>query len=585
MTRTPLQTDSAESLQLKRSVRVIYLVVAVVTLAMALLLGRVAQLQWQPPQRLADQLGDRKSTAKLVARRGALLDREGRHLAVSHIGYRLFVDPQLIEDHDAFAPELAHALGDNPVRIEQLISKRDHTRYVVVTENLTPRQVAAARALDQRAIGIEPMPLRTYPQGPVAGQLIGFVGRDHDGLDGLEYAYNTTLAETTGNVRYTRDAARRPVWVQRDAYRPPAHGQDLRLSIDTIIQSITEQHLADSCTKYEAQSGEAIVMHAATGQVLAMANWPFYDPTTGGNTDAEHRRNRCVTDPYEPGSIFKPFIYAATLTAGKTDPTERIDCTEAGFWISPLGRHLNDDHAVGEVTSDEVLVHSSNIGMAKFGMRMGSQNLYHAVEQFGFGSLTGSRIPGESIGIVNPLKRWNHYSETSVPIGQEIAVTPIQMVRAFAAFANDGLMPTPTLLAGDEQTPLYQRALDPGTTRHLRSVMRRVVTEARAQPHARSDRYRIWGKTGTAQVPDREKGGYIEDGITGSFVCGAPLNRPEIVVLVVVHMPNKKIGYYGSTVAAPYAARIVEDTLEYLGVPEDADLDRAATADVAMIGE
>ncbi len=581
MTRhVKLQTDSAEAAQLRRSLWVGYLGVALISVVLVALLGRVAQLQHRPPAQLADQAGPRQTTNQLLSRRGALLDRKGRRLAVTHVGYRLFVDPQLIEDFSTFSFYLAQATGDDPARIDRLIAANTDRRYVVVKPLLDDALVQNVRQLNRRAVGLEPVSVRSYPQGPLAGQVIGFVGAEHRGLDGLEFSLNDRLAGQDGAVRFVRDSERRPVWVERDAYRPPTHGDDLRLSLDVAVQAIAERYLAETCGKHKAEAGEAIVMDAVNGQVLAMANWPAYDPSSGGKGDANLRRNRCVTDPYEPGSIFKPFVHSAATMMQIANPTEKIDCTDAGYWVSPAGRRLRDAHGVGEVTWDEVLVNSSNIGMAQVGLRMGKRKMHATLQRFGFGAPTGSRLPGESAGIVNPLRRWNHYSLTSVPMGQEVAVTPLQMVRAFAAFANGGLMPTPTLIADHEATPIYQRAIAPQAADHTRAVLRRVVAEGTGR-RANSKRYRIWGKTGTAQVPDPVNGGFIEGGYTGSFVCGAPLRNPRIVVIVVVHQPKKSLGYYGGVVAAPYAQRIVEDTLQYLGVPEDGELDDTPPTRVA----
>lgn len=556
--------------QLSRTLWGARTIAVVITLAFLALLGRVGQLMWQTDPELQAHAGTRASADQLLTRRGAILDRNGRTLAVSRVGYRLFVDPALIDDDTEFAFTLARAIGDDPARIEQLIGQRPDSRYIVIDRLLADEQVAAVKALESRAIGIEPRLVRSYPLREIAGQLVGFVGEEHRGLDGAEFLFESELAGENGRVAYLRDARRRPVWIESTGYTPPTYGNDIALSIDAMIQAITEHHLAAAAEKYKAQAAEAIVMHARTGQILAMANWPFFDPNQGGNVDVALRRNRCITDPYEPGSIFKPFVHAALTAAGFAKPTEKIDCTTSGFYVTSGRRRLRDAHGHGTITWDQVLIQSSNIGMAIVAQRMGAAKLHAAVTAFGFGQPTGSALPGESRGIVNPLRQWNHYSVTSVPMGQEIAVTPLQMVRAFAAFANSGLIPTPSILAAYQDRPIYQQAIDPDTADRTRQVLARVVAEGTGRK-ARSDKYRIWGKTGTAQVPDRVNGGYIDNAYTASFVCGAPLRRPQIVVIVVVHRPDKSIGHYGGTVAAPAAKLIVEQTLEYLGTPHDAD--------------
>lgn len=567
--------EPPQQTQVRRTAQFGVIGAAVFTIALVALMGRVAYLRHSPPAPLSEHAGPRTSARELPARRGALLDRTGRPLAVTRIGYRLFVDPQLIDDHATFAVELARATGDDPARIDQLIGERADLRYVVVSRLIDESKLTAIEALNSRAIGLEPRAVREYPQGALAGQLVGFVGDEGHGLDGLEFRLNERLAGRTGRVQFVRDARRRAVFVDRDAYTPPDHGNDTHLTIDAVVQGIAERHLAETCNQHKAKAGEAIVLDPVTGEVLAMANWPAFDPTQRGNADALTRRNRCVTDAYEPGSIFKPFVHAAATDRGAANPDELIDCTEAGFWVSPGRRQLHDAHGVGEVSWDDVLVFSSNIGMAQVGLRLGKAAMHAALRRFGFGSPTGSGLPGESPGIVNPLRQWNHYSETSVPMGQEVATTPLQVARAFAAFGNGGLIPAPTIIADANTPPIYQRALSAESADHTRLVLREVVERGTGR-RANSDRYRIWGKTGTAQVPDRQRGGYKPDAYTGSFVCGAPLRRPRIVVIVAVHEPKRELGYYGGVVAAPFAKKIVEETLTYLGVPEDADPDAPA---------
>ncbi len=551
--------------------RLLLLTISVVLLG---LLGRVWQLQHRPAAQIEAHAGRRDGAQPLLARRGALLDRRGRALAISRVGHRLFVDPALIgEDRERnFALHLAHAVGGDPARIDMLIDQRRDSRYVVIDKLLPPEKVFAAQAFASRAVGVQPVAVREYPYGELAGQLLGFVGADHTGLDGMELLCDSPLRGTGGTLAYRRDATRRPLAVDAAGLKLPEHGADVRLSIDAVVQDIAERTMHQTCTLYQAKRGEAVVMDARSGQVLAMVNWPSFAPAAGGNVQPALRRNRCVTDPYEPGSIFKPFVHAAATELDLARPDEMIECTDSGFYVSPQGRRLRDARGHGTISWAKVLIESSNIGMAIVGQRMGVARMHAAVRAFGFGSATGVGLPGESVGIVNPLNRWNHYSQTSVPMGQEIAVTPIQMARAFAAFANQGMIPTPTVFADRADRPIYQRAIGAQVADATRRLLRRVVTEGTGRK-AQSDKYRIWGKTGTAQVADRVNGGFLDDAYTASFVCGAPLNRPRLIVIVVVHQPDRSIGYYGGTVAAPAARQIVEQSLEYLGEPHDADID------------
>jgi cell division protein FtsI/penicillin-binding protein 2 len=545
-------------------------VVCLLTIVFVALLGRVVQLRCWPSERLQQHLVAREGRSTLLARRGTLLDRAGRVIATSEIGYRLFVDPQLIDDPSTFATHLAHQVGLDPAEVDQAIGSSSSRRFVVIRESVTQRQKQAVHRWDHPAVGLQARQVRQYPAGPLAGQLVGFVGHEQSGLDGLEHVWQPQLSGRNGRLRFAADVRNQPVWVPPSAYRPPRDGQDRRLSIDLVIQSCAEEVLGEAVERYGARAGEVVVMDSRDGQLLALANWPRFDPAAGGNVPPELRRNRCVTDPYEPGSIFKPFIHAAALESGVVRPEEIIDCTESGFTVTAGGRRLRDARGHGRIDWDQVLVESSNIGMAIVGQRLGTARMAAAVDRFGFGRITGSGLPGESAGIVRPARKWNHYSVTSIPMGQEIAATPLQMVRAFSAFANGGLMVCPTILADEDGRPILQRAIERNAADHVRQVLRRVVSDERGTGRrARSQRYAIWGKTGTAQVPDRVHGGYLEKAYTASFVCGAPLRHPRLIVLVVIHEPDPKIGYYGGTVAAPVAREVVDRTLTYLGVPPD----------------
>ncbi len=573
MTRAPAppSLDPPDHRQHHRCLRVARVCAWLMTVAMVVVFGRVVQLQQRPAEPVARTAAARASESRLIARRGALVDRHGRRLAGSRVGYRLYVDPVSIDRPDVFAAKLARAIGDDAARIDRAIGNADRDcRYLVIDHLLDEHEADAVRRLKLMGVVLEQRLVRAYPAGPVAGQVIGFVSRDHRGIDGVEYVLDAALRGEDGSVEYMRDVRRRPVWIESGTQQPARDGRDIALSLDAVIQSTAEAELAAAAEHYRAKRAELIVMHAGSGQVLAMANWPSFDPNEGANVDAALRRNRCVTDPFEPGSIFKPIVFAAATGAGVAEPSEMIDCTDAGFYVSPGGRRLGDAHGHGRITWDGVLTFSSNIGMAIVGQRLGAERMYAAVRAFGMGQPSGVGLPGESSGIVNPLERWNHYSVTSVPMGQEIAVTPMQITRAFSAFANDGLMVAPSILAADADRPIYQRATDPATARHVRRVLRRVVTEGTGRHRANSRLYRLWGKTGTAQVPDRENGGYLDRAYTASFVCGAPLHHPQIIVTVVVHQPDPAIGYYGGTVAAPVARSVVEKTLAYLGTPPDA---------------
>lgn len=553
-----------------RSLTVGRIVVLAISTAMVAVLGRVWHLQTSPPSAVAQLLDSQHSRSRLLGRRGNITDRQGRLIATTRVATRLFVDPLLVVEPQTFSEKVGYKLGYDPAWVEKTIAERINSRYVVIDHRMDDRKLHALRQLELPGLSSEPTLVRDYPMGAVAGQIVGFVGRDGVGLEGVEHELDRKLIGEAGRIRYWRDARKEPLMVDRAGYSAPQDGNSVRLSIDLIIQSIAEEALAAACKEFEAKSGQIVIMHPRTGEILAMANVPTFDPNRFGESTVDERRNRCVTDAFEPGSTFKPFVWAAATDAGVAHPTERIDCTSSGAYRFSFGRTLRDAHPVGHVDWDTVLIKSSNIGMGIVGMRLGANRMWQAVNSFGFGSPTGSQLPGESPGILNPLKKWTMYSVTSVPMGQEIAVTPLQLARAFCAFANGGLLVHPTIRAKSaediqRESIIQERVISQSAADHTRQVLRRAVVEGTGRK-ADSKLYDVFGKTGTAQVPDRVKGGYIPDHYTGVFVCGAPYDDPAIVMAVVIHSPNKKKGYYGGIIAAPTAMRVIEQTLPYLGI-------------------
>jgi len=549
------------------------IVITCVSVGMLGLLGRVIQLQTHPPAPVLNQIDSQHGRRTLQSRRGNLLDRRGRVMATTHIAHRLFVDPQLIQDPNTFSEQIGYRLGYDPARVEQMIGLKSHRRYVVIDPRLNDERLAQLKAFRLRGLADQPYVVRDYPLGPVAGQVIGFVGVDHQGLEGLERTLNSRLRGQSGSLSYLRDASRKPLWVNRDNYDPPQDGQAIRLSLDVTLQTIAETELAQGCQAFGAPSGQLIVMDPYTGEILAMANYPAFDPNHFMQSRPDDHRNRCVTDVFEPGSTFKPFIWAATTEAGLARPNEIIDTTTTGVYVTAKGRRLRDVRGHGRVTWDDVLVMSSNIGMAIIGQRMEAQRLFTAVRAFGFGRKTGSGLPGEVSGIVNPLKQWNHYSVTSVPMGQEIAVTALQLTAAFCAIANDGYVISPTILVRQTDGPdsparIYECVLSPKVAAHTREVLRRVVTEGTGR-RANSALYTVFGKTGTAQIADHTHGGYLQDQYISSFIGGAPVDTPRLVVAAIIHRPDIALGHYGGTVAAPVVRRVIEQSLAYLGVVPD----------------
>ncbi len=528
-------------------------------------------LQFDPGERIQSRIDTQRGRTALVARRGNLTDRRGRIMATTQAARRLFVDPLLIEDPTAFSEYVGYELGYNPAQLERTLFQRPNARYLVLDEQVNDARLKKLKTIKLAGLATETNLVRHYPMGNLAGQVIGFVGRDGIGLEGLERVFNPAMRPTPGAISYWRDAARRPIWVEPAQYRPPADGQGIRLSLDAVIQSIAQQHLKQAIEQFGAESGQMVVISPRTGEILAMANEPPFNPNDFASTKRELYRNRCVTDAFEPGSTFKPFVWAAATRAGIMTPGQLVDCTKSGVYRTDFGRRLHDSHPIGEVTWENVLIKSSNIGMAIAGQQLGIGPMYEAVSHFGFGEKPGSPLPGESPGLVQMPHNWTKYTLTSVPMGQEIAVTALQLARGFSAFANGGLLVQPTIRALDPQRPedrvqIHRRAIDEQTANLTREVLHRVMTEGTGRK-ANLKTYAMFGKTGTAQMADPVNGGYLEDQYLSAFVCGAPLNDPQLVIATFIQKPDKAKGYYGGIVAAPASAAVMEKALRYLEGP------------------
>ena len=561
-------------------------VAIVLTGVFLLLLGRVVQLQQQPHAGVTERLRRQASDVPLSARRGAILDRRGRPLTQTRTTLRLFVDPALIEDHGVFGEEVARRGGASlrldPLEVERRVSARPGSRYVVLADGITGTAALAAEEVVRAVpgVGLEQRLERSHPHGTVASQLLGFVGTDGHGQEGMERALDAELLGSSGRRPMFRDAQRRPLWTVGRRYHPQADGRTARLTLDLNLQRLGERLLAETLETYEADSGQLIAMDPRTGEILALANAPAFDPEANRSAP-DAWRNRAVTDAVEPGSVMKPLVWAAALELGLTEPEEVFDTTLRGWWKPRRGPVLRDAHPHGELTWDGVLVRSSNIGMAMVAERMGRPQLDRVLRDFGFGTATGSGIPGEAAGMLRRVEDWSWTDLSRLPMGQGIAVTPIQMVRGFCAVANGGLLVQPRIRIDGEPPDTVlsppARVLSPEVAEHTKRVLRRVVTEGTGR-HARSDRFKIFGKTGTAQLPDLIRGGYEAEGYLSCFIGGGPLANPRLVVGVFIQRPDKKIGHYGGVVAGPPAKAFLEQALHYLGETADVEGDTEAGA-------
>jgi len=419
---------------------------------------------------------------------------------------------------------------------------------------------------------------RVYPLKSLAGQILG-IANNYGGVDGAEIQFNDLLQARAGQISSLKDATRHTLLINQRGYNDGENGCDVWLTMDTVIQSIAEEELANAGEHFKAESGVAVVMDPYSGRILAMATWPPYDPGQYQQTKPELRRNRAF-DPYEPGSIFKTVVAAWAIEKGVVTPATVFDC-HMGHWTDPTGRAVTDHGGYGAMSVEDILVKSSNIGMAQVGWRMGIPMLYEAVSTFGFGARTGVELPGDEKGIVPALAQWNKGTLTSASFGYAVAATPLQLVRGFCTFANGGYLVTPRAIQAVELSPgnvvpwdreagpaLAKQIISAKTCTTMRNILEGVYERGTAKS-ARSKLYRLYGKTGTAHLAIQGAGHYAGDQYNGSFLAAGPMTQPRLAVIVTLHKPDRSLGHFGGTVAAPAATQILERALLYLQVPPD----------------
>jgi len=514
------------------------------------------------------------TTERVPARRGTIYDRKFRKLALTRDVQSCFLAPNEVEDVAAVVLSLARALGLDSRQLFRKVEPRREKYFVWIKRHLSDREARRVEALALPGVHFRTEQQRVYPAGVLASHILGFTDIDGRGLEGLEYRFNAELTGQDGRRTVYRDGRRRRRQAGSEDDVPAKDGYDLVLTIDVAVQTIVEQELDRIMDEWAPRSATIIVLDVPTGEILALGNRPTYDPNRAGRFPADSRLNRAVACTFEPGSVFKPFVLAGALEDGLVTLDDELFC-HLGYYKPERARGLHDHKPFGWLTVRDVVVQSSNIGMALIGERMGPRRLYETVRAFGFGERTGVELPGEAVGMVYPLTRWNSSSLSRVPMGHEVAATPLQVISAFNAIANDGVLVHPRVVravvdgrrgVGYRPAPAEKEAvLTPGVARTiLRRVLADVVREGTGQ-RAGLTTYEVAGKTGTAQK--LVEGRYSHSRFVSSFVCAAPVEVPRISVLVSVDEPSKGLNYYGGTVAAPSAARVVEATLLYLQVP------------------
>ena len=505
----------------------------------------------------------------LQPERGRILDRHGRVLATSVVIQSIYVNPQEIAAPDEVAPHLARLLQRPFLEVrEKLVGKGT---FVWLERQVAPETVSQLQALNLRGVYFKNETRRYYPKQHLAGQVLGFVGVDEQGLGGVEAQYNRELAGQPRQIMLQRDAKKRPVsFLAADAAEHP-RGADVYLTLDERLQHVAERELAAQVQFTQAKSGLVLMMQPHTGAILAMASYPFFDPNAFRDPQQQAwQRNRAVTDPTEPGSTFKLIVAAASLEAETVRMNDVFFC-ENGLMIQS-GRRIRDHEPYGFLRFPEVIEHSSNICTVKISERLSSLTLYHYIRRFGFGEKSLVELPGEDAGQLRAPQRWSRFSHASLAIGQEISVTPLQLLTAYAAVANGGWLMRPRIVSRlvDAETETHfppevrQQILSPQTVEKLTTIFTGVVERGTGKTAA-VEGYTVAGKTGTAQKVDRHRGVYSNREVMASFVGYMPAEEPQLILLVMIDEPQKL--RWGSQAAAPVFQRVAQQALHYLQIP------------------
>jgi cell division protein FtsI (penicillin-binding protein 3) len=502
--------------------------------------------------------------------RGVVYDRNGHELAMSIKVDSIFAVPSEVPDHAMAANVLARITGQDPHEI--LGHLQASRNFCWIARKVDAAVSNRVRALNLRGIYFTKEPKRFYPKGELAAQVLGYVGLDDEGLGGIEREYDDSLRGIGGKMSISMDARR--VKLGRVEQRPEP-GENVILTIDEKIQWIVEREIDQAMKDTQAEAATVVVQNPNTGEILALANRPTFNPNMFRTVPQQALNDRAVSDVYEPGSMFKTVTLSAALEEKVTTPDDRYDVSQ-GF-IVVGGKRMRDAHHMGVLTTAQVLAQSSNVGAIKIGMKLGEDRLYKYMRAFGYGQQTGIELPGETRGLVKPVKNWSKTSIGAMSIGQEVGITALQAVSAISAIANDGVYTPPRLVAGvtppgkPQQVvfkPAQQhRVISTLTAAEMRKMMEGVVLFGTAR-RAILDGYSSAGKTGTAQKVDPRTGRYGPHYVA-SFVGFAPVNTPAVTIAVIID--SAKGLHQGGQVSAPVFARIAQQVLAYLDVPYDVE--------------
>jgi len=565
----------------------IHLCIQVALLALCV---RMAVIQClHRPRYISLAEGMERSTVTIAPKRGRILDRNGQILAATVDAQSVWLNPQVVPaaERSVYSAQLAEALDIDAEKIARRIERVSNKNgfFIWVKRKISSEELAAVKALELPGIGFRTEGQRRYPKESFLCHVLGFVDTDDNGLEGLEHRFDSVLKGIPGEEAFLRDGRGRKLGEKETPEIPVEHGRSLVLTIDSSVQLIMEEELDRVWEKHKPETLSAVAMDPWTGDILAMASRPTFNPVNRGTAPASSRQNIAVTACVEPGSSFKPFVAATALAYGVVTPDTVFNCRQGKYRIGR--RVLNDAHPLGNISVRDVMAYSSNIGMAQIVAMLTKDQLHDALRAFGFGAPTGIILAGESAGIVRPVSKWSKLSMTSLAMGQEVATSTLQLTAGFCVFANGGWYVQPRLMRGVADHDGAQ-ILEPASQSEPRRVLSESIANTMCKDlltgviergtarRAAIDGYRLAGKTGTAQIARVDGRGYELGAYSATFVGIAPADNPLVVIGLIAKHP-KGGSYYGGVVAAPAVSRMSEKILSTWRVPRTAPTVRFAS--------
>jgi cell division protein FtsI (penicillin-binding protein 3) len=536
---------------------------AVILLGLVGLAGRAAYLQGMHKGFLQQKGESRYSrVVEISAHRGMITDRHGEPLAISTPVESVWASPQDMEITTSQIKKLAEIIGMNSAEIQKKIEgpQRD---FVYLKRHLPPEIAARVVELNMPGVFLRREFRRYYPAGELTAHMLGFTDVDDNGQEGVELAWQDDLAGKPGSRRVIKDRKGRIV-EDIESIRVPRPGRDIALSIDSKIQYLAYRELKQAVEASKSKAGGIVVLDAQTGEVLALANLPVYNPNNRGKIKSERARNRALTDVFEPGSTLKPFTVAAALEAGRISPDTIFQTAPGTLTIGKAT--IRDSHREGPLTVTQVIQKSSNVGSAKIALSLPPETLWEILSQSGFGVSTGSGFPGEVTGRLRPHKTWRPIEQATMSYGHGISVSLIQLARAYTLFSAEGELKPVSLLKLDAPTT-GERVISRATALAVSRMLEMVVRPGGTAPRAQISGYRVAGKTGTAHK--LEGNGYAKDRYISTFVGYAPASNPRLIIAVMLDEPSAG-QYFGGVVAAPVFSQVMAGALRILSVPHDA---------------